>query len=74
LIQRQTETAAYWGAAFKIEESDIEFLNNLLLEEETPLTTEEMALVIARRRYEREAEAAKHRQQGAGDEQPERGA
>ena len=65
MIQRQTETAAYWGAAFKIEESDIEFLNNLLLEEETPLTTEEMALVIVRRRYEREAEAAKHRQQGA---------
>jgi len=57
--------AAYWGAAFKIEDADLEYLNNLLLEEETPLTTDEMAFAIVRRRCEREAEAAKHREQGA---------
>ncbi len=57
--------AAYWGTAFKIEDADIEYLNNLLLEDETPLTSAEMTFAIVRRRCEREAEAAKHRQQGA---------
>ncbi len=65
MTQRLTQTEAYWGAAFKIEETDLDYLNNLLLEEETPLTTDEMTLAIIRRRCEREAEAAKHRRQGA---------
>jgi hypothetical protein len=65
VIERETQTADYWGAAFVIEEADLDYLNNLLLEEETPLTTDEMALAIIRRRVAREAEAAQKRQQGA---------
>lgn len=55
----------YWGAGFTIEEADLEYLYNLLLEDETPLTTEEMVRVIIRRRHERESEALKQREQGA---------
>lgn len=62
---RQTSPADYWGAAFVIEDADLEHLYNLLLEEETPLTTDEMAQVIIRRRHEREQEALKRREQGA---------
>ncbi|OGO49867.1 MAG: hypothetical protein A2W37_16400 [Chloroflexi bacterium RBG_16_63_12] len=65
MTERQTQTAAYWRAAFTIEEGDLDYLYNLLLEEETPLTTDEMAQAIIRRRIEREAEAAKRREQGA---------
>jgi len=61
----QTQKADYWGAAFTIEAADLEFLYNLLLEEETPLTTAEMTQAIIRRRVEREAEASKQRAQGA---------
>ncbi len=64
MTERQTQSAAYWGAAFTIEEADLDYLSNLLLEEETPLTTDEMVQAIIRRRCEREAEAAKRREQG----------
>jgi len=50
VTERQTQTAAYWRAAFRIEEGDLDYLYNLLLEEETPLTTDEMAQAIIRRR------------------------
>jgi hypothetical protein len=62
---RQTQKADYWGAGFVVEDSDLEYLNNLLLEEETPLTTAEMARAVITRRAEREAVALKRREQGA---------
>mgnify|MGYP000894222508 FL=1 len=61
----QTLKADYWGAGFSIEDADLEYLYNLLLEEETPLTSQEMTQVIIQRRVEREAEALKRREQGA---------
>jgi hypothetical protein len=64
VTERETQTAAYWGQAFAIEEGDLDYLYNLLLEEETPLSTEEMALAIIERRTEREAQAIKRREQG----------
>ncbi len=64
MTERQTQTAAYWGTAFAIEESDLDFLYNLLLEEETPLSSREMALAIIERRVEREAQAAIRRERG----------
>lgn len=64
MTERQTQTAAYWGEAFDIEEGDLDFLYNLLLEEETPLSTDEMALAIIERRTERETHAIKRREQG----------
>jgi len=65
VTERQTQTAAYWNAAFTIEEADLEYLYNLLLEDETPLTTDEMALAIIRRRCDLEAQALKRQEQGA---------
>jgi len=64
VTERQTQTAAYWSEAFEIEDSDLDYLYNLLLEEETPLSTLEMALAIIERRVEREAQAARRREQG----------
>ncbi len=64
MTDRDTQNAAYWGEAFDIEESDLDYLYNLLLEEETPLSTGEMALSIIERRVDREAQAAKRREQG----------
>jgi hypothetical protein len=64
VTERETQTAAYWGEAFVIEEGDLDYLYNLLLEEETPLSTDEMALAIIERRTEREAQAIKRREQG----------
>jgi len=64
VTDRDTQNAAYWGEAFDIEESDLDYLYNLLLEEETPLSTGEMALSIIERRVDREAQAAKRREQG----------
>lgn len=64
MTERQTQTAAYWGEAFTIEDGDLDYLYNLLLEEETPLSTDEMALAIIERRTEREAQAIRRREQG----------
>jgi hypothetical protein len=61
----QTQTVSYWGPAFAIEESDLDYLYNLLLENETPLTTDEMVQSLIRRRCRRELEALERRQQGA---------
>jgi hypothetical protein len=65
LIESPSTSVEYWGAAFILDDADLDFVSNKLLEDETPLTTEEMAHFIIRRRIEREAEAAKHREQGA---------
>jgi hypothetical protein len=62
--ERQTQTAEYWSEAFDVEESDLDYLYNLLLEEETPLSSAEMVLAIIERRVEREAQAARRREQG----------
>ncbi len=53
-----------WGARFVVEDADLEFIYNLLLEEETPLTTAEMARALTAHRFERESKAEQQRQQG----------
>jgi hypothetical protein len=60
----ETQSSAFWGEAFEIEDSDLDYLYNLLLEEETPLSTDEMALAIIERRVERETQAARRRDEG----------
>lgn len=47
-----TQTAKYWVEDFKIEKSDIEYLNNVLLENETPLSSDEMAFVLIHQRMQ----------------------
>lgn len=59
-----SQAATYWDTAFAIEDADLEYLMNLLLDEETPLTVEEMAAAIIRRRCERDAKARKSQEEG----------
>ncbi len=66
MIQRQTQTAQYWDEAFSIEDADLEHLYTLLLEDETPLTTDELVLSLVRRRIEREEHAIQRQMYGAG--------
>ncbi len=54
MIQRQTQTYPYWQENFAVEDADLEHLYNLLLEDETPLTIDELVLALIRRRVERE--------------------
>lgn len=53
-----------WGARFVVEDVDLEYIYNLLLEEETPLTTAEMARALTWHRFDRESKAMQQRQQG----------
>jgi hypothetical protein len=64
VIERQTQTT-YWGTNFVVEDADLDYLYNLLLEDETPLSGAEMAHAVVRRRVEREQQARKRREQGA---------
>lgn len=64
MTERPTQSADYWGRSFVIEDADLDFLYNLLLEEETPLSSAEMAQAIIQRRCERESQAIKRREQG----------
>ncbi len=57
MSQRQTQTADYWVEDFKVEQADIEHLYNVLLERETPLSPDEMALVLVRYRVQQEEDA-----------------
>lgn len=61
MIQSQTQSSQYWEDNFSIEDADLEHLYNLLLEEETPLTIQELALYLIRRRVEREELARQRR-------------
>jgi hypothetical protein len=53
VIQRKTQTAEYWQA-FSLSPDDVEFLRNLLLDAERPLTTRELALALITERCRRE--------------------
>lgn len=53
MIQRKTQTGEYWRA-FSLTEQDIEFLRNLLLEVERPLTTQVLARALLVERCRRE--------------------
>lgn len=53
MIQRKTQTAEYWQA-FSLTAQDIEFLRNLLLDAEQPMTTSALALALIGERCRRE--------------------
>lgn len=61
MIQSQTQSSQYWEDNFSIEDADLEHLYNLLLEDETPLTINELTLLLIRRRVEREELARQRR-------------
>lgn len=45
----------HWSRVFSVESDDVEYIINLLLEEETPRTIEELAYRVVSYRLEREA-------------------
>ncbi|MGB7539770.1 MAG: hypothetical protein WBM17_14605 [Anaerolineales bacterium] len=44
-----------WGEAFSLNDSDLEFINNLLLEEGAPMESERLAVAVIRERLQSEA-------------------
>lgn len=66
MTQRQTQTEQYWVDGFQVKKGDLDYLYNLLLERETPLSVDEMALALVRYRFQQE-EAALAQQTHAGD-------
>jgi hypothetical protein len=56
VLHHKTQTDKYWVEDFQLEQSDIDHLYNVLLEIETPLSTDQMALILVRHRVRIEAE------------------
>jgi hypothetical protein len=54
-MPHSTQTGDYWVQEFQVDQSDIDHLYNALLELETPLSVDEMALVLVRYRVQQEA-------------------
>lgn len=57
MLPYQTETEQYWTDDFAITDADLEFLFNVFLEEEKPLTTREIARLLVQQRIEQESVA-----------------
>jgi len=70
VIQSQTQTQKYWVSKFEVTESDIEQINNHLLEVERPKTSSELALVVMKSRVAREKNEIKQRLAGRSVYQP----
>jgi hypothetical protein len=56
----------YWEN-FELDEQDVEFLYNFLLEQETPMNSQELAQALVIERLRREREAAQAQRAAAGD-------
>lgn len=54
VIQRQTQSAQYWSEGFSVSDADLQYLYNLLLDDETPLTSDELAQALIRHRIAQE--------------------
>jgi hypothetical protein len=65
-MPHSTQTEDYWVQEFQVDQSDIDHLYNVLLELETPLSVDEMALVLVRYRVQQEASKPTKRE-GQGD-------
>ena len=46
MLQRQTQTAAFWRDQFEVSADDLEFLYNLLLDAQTTKTQTELATLL----------------------------
>ena len=54
-------TSQIWAGKFNVSNADIDYLTNLLLERETPLSLEALALALIEKRQTDEAEKARKR-------------
>jgi len=68
LSPTQFQSRNYWINEFAVSQGDIEFLTNTLLERETPLTSDEMALILIRYHLSTQAKKTKKRKAPAGIE------
>lgn len=56
MLLQQSQSPAYWTTGLKITRADIEYLFSQFLEDETPLSSQELALRLIRHRIEQEEE------------------
>jgi hypothetical protein len=54
LIQRKTQSPAYWGDEFTITPNDLQYLSTLLVEEEIPLSADELGRALVHYRCQQE--------------------
>lgn len=54
MVKQKTQTPEYWVDTFQMEPDDIDYLYQVLLERETPLSLDEMALVLVRYRVQQD--------------------
>jgi hypothetical protein len=59
LVQRKTQTPAYWQSQFTVSNKDIEFIYNQILEANRVFTLDEIALTLVRRQCQAEELAAR---------------
>ncbi len=61
MLHFQTETEQYWTEKFEITNEDMEYIFNIFLEEETPLSSHEIARRVVQHRVEQEVTALRRR-------------
>ncbi len=54
MLQRQTQTVAFWREQFKVTQEDVEFLYNLLLDGQSPKILSELATTLVQEYLRRE--------------------
>jgi hypothetical protein len=70
VLKRQTQTVRYWAEDFQIGRDDIDHIYTILLERETPLSTDELALALVRYRVQQEEEGISQRLTSSNVYQP----
>ena len=61
LLQYQIETEQYWTDQFQLSDEDVEYIFSVFLEEETPLTSAEIAHRLIQYRISQEAQSIRRR-------------
>ncbi len=56
MLQRKTQTAEYWEREFEITQDDLDHLYDLILERNSPVSTQELVLEVIRHRCQQEEE------------------
>lgn len=54
MLQRKTQTAAFWRDQFEVTEDDLDFVHELILDASSPLTTEQVSLRLIEEYQRRE--------------------
>ena len=71
LLQLQTESEKYWTDTFRVTDEDTEYLFSLFLEEETPLTSAEIARRIIKFRVDQEIQMLRRQMERGAIFQPQ---